>query len=506
MRCSKKIFSLDLGKKVSGSIPTSVFKMSAAQCAPVLTKCFNSMIIDGTEFPYQLCLADIIPSFKGRGSDVDRGSYRPISLLPIPSKVFERIIVRQLSAYFDPFLSKFLCGFRKGYSCQYALLSMLHRWQKSLSLSGKVGAVLMDLSKAFDCMSHDLLIAKLAAYGVGYNTLRLLHSYLTNRKHRVRVGSIFSEWLEMLIGVPQGSVLGPILFNIFINDLLFVISDCMICNFADDNTLYSCAESIDDIFARLKKDLTSVVYWFENNGMVANSDKFQMLVLGCDYSDLKLYFGPVMITPSDVVKLLGIILDSKLTFYPHVKEMCRKASSKTKVLYRIRRYLNESTLKILFNTFILPCFNYCPLVWMFCGKQAHNLVEKTYRRALCASGLLQSPHTEGTRAPTVHSRNLLLLLLEVFKSVHRLNPPLMWDIFETKSLRYGLRQGHTLKVPRSLNSVGLNSFEMQGSLAWNGLPSEIKKVTSFSEFRSAISASEIYCRCKLCVANVEVRR
>jgi len=210
------------------------------------------MIIDSSEFPHQLCLADIVPSYK-KGSSADKENYRPISLLPIPSKVFERIIARQLNAYFDNFLSDLLCGFRKGYSCQYALLKMLCQWQRSLSNSGKVGAVLMDLSKAFDSMSHELLIAKLAAYGVGYDTLKLLHSYLTNRKHRVRIGSTFSEWLAVLLGVPQGSVLGPILFNIFINDLLFIVSDCMVCNFADDNTIYSCGSTIDDVLSNLKQ-------------------------------------------------------------------------------------------------------------------------------------------------------------------------------------------------------------------------------------------------------------
>ena len=171
--------------------------------------------------------------------------------------------------------------------------------------------------------------------------------------------------------------------------------------------------------------------------------------------------------------------------------------------------MNESTLDILFNAFILPCFNYCPLVWMFCSKQAHNLVEKTYKRALCAKNeLLQNCHADiagEIQLPTIHSRNLLLLVVEVFKSIHRLNPSLMWDIFETKSTGYCLRQGHTLMVPCSKRSVGLNSFEIRGSLAWNCLPSEVKQITNLLDFRSAVSESKIYCRCKLCVAHIGIR-
>ena len=153
---------------------------------------------------------------------------------------------------------------------------MLRKWQSCLNTSAKVGAILMDLSKAFDCLPHYLLKAKLAAYGFGQKSLKLFMSYLSDRKHRVRIGSSVSEFLTILLGVPQGSVLGPILFNIFVNDLLFAVNEAIICNFADDNTLYVCDQDITNVLRRLKKDLDVVVNWFSSNGMVANPDKFKV--------------------------------------------------------------------------------------------------------------------------------------------------------------------------------------------------------------------------------------
>ena len=209
----REIENLNLKKSVSGEVPVKALKFAKFSCADVLTACFNHHVIDLSEFPNELKLADIIPVYK-KDSAYDKENYRPISLLPVFAKVFEKIIVKQFNPFIEKWFSKHLCGFRKGHSTQHALLNMLRKWQKHLDTSGKIGAVLMDLSKAFDCLPHDLLIAKLAAYGVGKNALRLFSSYLRNREHRVRIGSTFSEFLRFQIGVPQGSVLGPILFNI----------------------------------------------------------------------------------------------------------------------------------------------------------------------------------------------------------------------------------------------------------------------------------------------------
>ena len=179
-----------------------------------LQQIWTDEILKKYQFPENLKLADITPFFNKVDKNLAK-NYRPVSVLPTLSKVFEKIMQKRVINHVNTFLSPYLYGYKKGFSTQYALLSLLEKWKKTIDNKGFAGGVLMDLSKAFDTLNHELLIAKLHAYGFGKESLMLLLSYLSNRWQRSKINTSLSSWMELLQGVPQGSVLGPLLFNIY---------------------------------------------------------------------------------------------------------------------------------------------------------------------------------------------------------------------------------------------------------------------------------------------------
>ena len=218
-------------------------------------------------------------------------------------------------SYVNVILSDKISAYRQGYSCQHVLLKLTDECKIYLDQNLSVGTVLMDLSKVFDYIPHELLIAKMGAYNFDKGTLELVLSYLKDRKQTVNVKGKLSSFLDVLAGVPQGSILGPVLFNIFINDIYDFMSVCDLENFADDNTVTNTAEKTGDIIVNLEDDSRRAIDWFKNNHMIANPDKFKAIIIdkkGTDYSNLTLNINNETINASREVTLLGITIDDKL--------------------------------------------------------------------------------------------------------------------------------------------------------------------------------------------------
>ena len=208
-----------------------------------------------------------LPPIHKKDDTTLKKNYRPVSLIPVVSKLFERDTYNQILSYIDKFLSPYLFGYRKGFSTEQCIIVMLETWRNALDRKCKAGAILTDLSKAFDCLNHKLLLSEMDAYGFDRSALLFIQSYLHDRKQRTRVNDSYSSWLELLFGVPQGSILGPLLFNIFINDMFYFIKDTNVAHYADDNTLYSVQDNIEHLLSILENETNIVLDWFRKNEM-----------------------------------------------------------------------------------------------------------------------------------------------------------------------------------------------------------------------------------------------
>ena len=373
---------------------------------------------------------------------------------------------------------------------------MIESWHKQLDSKKIVGAVLMDLSKAFDCVNHDLLVAKLDAYGFSKDALSLIYSYLRDRSQRVEVDGVFSSWKNIDIGVPQGSILGPLLFNIYINDLFFSIENynVSLCNYADDNTLFSSDSDLTILLARLEKEMNSICLWFFNNGLQLNADKCQLLILGKPkQDDIFLYVNGEKIVSSDSVDLLGVTIDCDLSYTKHGDRVCKKIAAKLKALQRIAPYMPETKRKLLADSFVASEANYCPLIWNFSSRAIINNLERLNMKS--------SKLTSSLQVQSVHRRHYEVLLREVYKTKFGLNPDYLKDNFKFKSFScYGLRNTDSLIRNRMRTSKhGLNTVTHIATLLWESLPHHIRNLENFDTFKAQLkSLDTLHCRCHLC--------
>ena len=306
-------------------MPPKVIRLVSPIIASPLTGIINLSITKGI-FPDLLKTACVVPAFEKEDRS-KKENYRPISILNTFSKVFERFVSDQLIPFFNETMSKFLSAYRKNVSCQNVLLGLIEQWREYLDNNKLVGAVLMDLSKAFDCLSHDLLIAKLAAYGFDRSNLKLFHSYLKDRKQVVKVQGFVGILKETVSGVPQGSILGPILFNIFINDSFYFVDGGNLYNFSDDNMISDHADSIGELVEKLQYLCEVANDWMDQNNMIANPSKFHAILLSknCSLTDrIPIKIKKNLIESETQADLLGLKINNRLSFKSHINAICKK--------------------------------------------------------------------------------------------------------------------------------------------------------------------------------------
>ena len=276
-----------------------------------------------------------------------------------------------------------------------------------------------------------------------------------------------ARWKETNLGVPQGSVLGPLLFNIYITDIFLLMNETEICNYADDTTMYSCDSEVKNVIKRLEQDANQLTAWFPENYMKLNENKCHLILFGANKERVNIHIGEAQIEESDEDKLLGINLDKKLSFKKHVQTLCKKASQKLHALTRISVFMEPEKLKLLM-TFVMSQFSYCSLTWMFHDRNLNNKINRIHERALLRIAYKDNVSSfenllEMDNSVTVHQRNLQLLMVEIYKTKSNLNPSFMKTIFEEKELPYNLRCSDKLQLPKAKTTcLGIDTIRFMG--------------------------------------------
>ena len=414
------------------------------------------------------------------------------------------MISKQLSEFFKSILSKFQCGFKKGYGAQHCFLMMLETWKEATDNNKAFGALLTDLSKVFDCLSYDLLIAKLYAYGLDLASSKILRDYSTSRRQRTKVNlfyTILSGVPQILSGVPQGSILGSLLFNVFMCNMFLILKITSFTGYA--NAPFVVRENTSNVIKALEDIGENLIKRFSDNQMKLNTDKCHVPLNSQGPNTIKI--GNLCIKNSSCEKMLGINFDHKLKFMNHVEEICKKASGKLNALARITPYMGIRKQYTLMDAIFKTQFNYCSLIWMCCNRSLNNKTDRLHERSLRIVYSDKTSHfsklLEKYGFISIHYQNIRQLAMEMFQVSKGLCPETVKGLFQFRyDIPCNLRQRSQFHIPpvRTVFS-GTGSIKYLGPKIWELIPDEMKELESLQEFKRAIKLWKLTSYpCRLC--------
>lgn len=475
-------------------ISPSIVKETSTTIISPLVSIFNKSICTGI-VPDQLKIAKITPIYKS-GEKKQFSNYRPISVLPCFSKVLERLIYNRLYSYIskNKILYSKQYGFRQNHSTEMALIELVDQISQSNDDKQFTIGIFIDLSKAFDTINHELLLKKLNYYGIRGLPLKWFANYLTNRKQYLSFNTTESTMETIVCGVPQGSILGPLLFILYINDLANTSNLLQFIIFADDTNIFYTDKNFRTMLEITNKELEKVSLWFKINKLSLNTSKTQFIIF-CNKSknyhrnQSHVYIDEVDIRQVNHTKFLGVTIDETLNWEYHLANINNKLSKNIGILYRIKSSLPTYVLPTIYNSLILPYLQYCNIVWACKHTILLNKVFITQKKAIRI--VTRSNYYDHT-APlfsklqqlNIFDINKLQVSTFMFRYYKKDLPDSFENYFKLNSQlhTYNTRQKHDYHIIKSRTNTRLYSLKCQGPRIWNSTDPKLKSLKTVPHF------------------------
>ena len=466
------------------NIPSTLIKDGAEKIAAPLTFLINLSLQLGT-FPTTEKTAKT-PIFKS-GDRTLPDNYRPISVLNVFSKVLERIVYNQLSTFLERknLLYRHQYGFRRHRSTEHAVTMFVDNLRMNTNNSQLTGAVYVDLRKAFDTVHHASLLHKLPSFGISGKEHLWFSDYLFNRSQYVVIDSIQSDVSRITHGVPQGSILGPLLFILLINDMNTCVQKCSLVLYADDAVLFFGHKNANEIELTLNNELNAIYDWLFDNHLIINlkKGKTEFVLYGSRQklsksTECSISINGTTISSPDEYEYLGVTLDKTLTLKTQIDKVYKKSSSRLKLLKRIRSHIPSKVAVTIFQSVIEPLSMYCGMIYGNLHETGCKKIQTIQDRG---KSIIRDQSYSPATLRTLRDRKVAT---QVFKSLNKLTPECMHDKF--KFVSHGIRtrgNGSLLKLPSVRTEAGRKSFEFYGALVFNKLPKELRDQKSLATFK-----------------------